>query len=288
MYYNYSEEELRAYCRTCIESFEMWARRLIHEKMVEKYGESYVNVKNQNGEYIINSKTRKHIQSMQEKEPSRFQRAVDTLFVDDIIYFLCRENWYKNLFKEAIDHMYPDGRMELRTFLRRLVTIRNALSHGNPISIRQAEQAICYSHDFVDGLKEYYKERGLEQVWNVPRIIRIIDSLGNAFDNPTDFNIGSSIFTIPSPLRCGDTYFVSVEMDTSFSKSDYDIIWKAKESNASEFKNKEKFVITFTPKNVAECYIINCQIISKKEWHKYYGTYDCEVGIHLTVLPPLT
>lgn len=59
MYHNFTEEELRSYCRTCLESLEMWARRLIHEKMVEKYGPSYVDAKNENGDYIINSDTRR-------------------------------------------------------------------------------------------------------------------------------------------------------------------------------------------------------------------------------------
>lgn len=163
MYHNYTEEELRSYCRTCLESLEMWARRLIHEKMVEKYGSSYVDAKNENGDYIINSDTRKHITSMLKTEPGRFQKPVDTLFFEHIFYFLCKQDLYRELFKDAMDYSYPDGNTELKTFLSRLTPIRNALSHGNPISMRQAEQVICYSHDFVDGLKKYYKERGLEQ-----------------------------------------------------------------------------------------------------------------------------
>ena len=43
MFHSVSQEELRAYCRNCIESFETWARRLIHERMVEKYGNNYVD-----------------------------------------------------------------------------------------------------------------------------------------------------------------------------------------------------------------------------------------------------
>lgn len=288
MYHNYTEEELRSYCRTCLESLEMWARRLIHEKMVEKYGESYVDAKKQNGEYIIRTDTRKHVQFMQKKEPDRFQRAVDTLFVDDIIYFLCNQNWYKNLFKDALDHMYPEGYMELRTFLTRLVPIRNALSHGNPISVRQAEQAICYSHDFVEGLKKYYKERGLEQVWNVPRIIRITDSLGNAFENPKDGSLGRSFFKIKEPFYCGDSYSMSVEIDSSFDPSEYDIFWSINGVRAKNFINSNSFSITFSEKNVAQSTSLSCTIISKNAWHKYSSGYDCEIYISMTVFPPIT
>lgn len=286
MYHDYTEEGLRSYCKASLESLEMWARRLIHEKMAEKYGESYVDAKNDNGDYIIKSAVRKHIKSMLAKESGRFNRPVDTLFFDHIIYFLCKQEWYRELFKAAMDYIYPDGYMEVRTFLKRLVPVRNALSHGNSISVRQAEQAVCYSHDFVEGLKEYYKDRGLEQVWNVPRIVRIVDSLGNTFDNPTDSCGSNSIFTVSSPLHSGDTYSVNIEVDTSFAKSDYDIIWKARDSDASEYENKDKFTITFMPKHISETYSIRCRIISKQEWHKYFGSYDCEVSLHLTVLPP--
>ena len=41
MFDNYTEEELRSICRKNIESLEMWARRLIHEKFREKYGKAY-------------------------------------------------------------------------------------------------------------------------------------------------------------------------------------------------------------------------------------------------------
>lgn len=33
MYYTYTEEELRSYCRQSIESLEMWARCLIHKNL---------------------------------------------------------------------------------------------------------------------------------------------------------------------------------------------------------------------------------------------------------------
>lgn len=285
MYHNYTEEELRSYCRTSLESLEMWARRLIHEKMVEKYKDSYVDAKNENGDYIIKSEVRKYIQSKLKKEPERFQRPVDTLSFGHIIDLLCEQDLYQKLFKNAMDYSYPDGNTELKTFLSRLASIRNALSHSNPISIRQAEQAVCYSHDFVDGLKKYYKDRGLEKVWNVPRIVRVVDSLGNTFDNPTDFHGSNSIFTISSPLHCGDTYSVNIEVDTSFAKDDYDIVWDARDCNAQKYRNEEKFTMTFTTKHISETYSIRCKIISKQEWHKYYGSYDCEVSFHLTVLP---
>ena len=123
-------------------------------------------------------------------------------------------------------------------------------------------------------------------MWNVPRVVRITDSLGNVFDNPTDSHNTSSIFEISASFHCGDTYSINIEMDSSFQSEEYDIVWEAGNINEKHFFNKEIFVITFNPKHVSQTYIISCTIISKKEWHKYFGVYDCRVQFFLTVLPP--
>ena len=49
-------------------------------------------------EYIIKKEIRNHIKTMLSKEPDRFKRPVDTLFMEHIIYFLCNPKWYKKLF----------------------------------------------------------------------------------------------------------------------------------------------------------------------------------------------
>ena len=164
------------------------------------------------------------------KEPQRFQRLVDTLFLEDIIYILCKHSLYKELFKEALDYNYPQGLDEVREFLNRIVPIRNALSHSNPISVRQAEQAICYSNDFIDGLKKYYTQKGLEKMWNVPSIIKVTDSLGNVF-YPSDA-IARTIFIKDKNgvFRVGDTYKISVEIDPSFEPSSYNVEWNEENS----------------------------------------------------------
>lgn len=286
MYYNYSDEEIRAYCRNSIESLEMWARRLIHEKMVERYGNQYINYQNSDGSYIIKKEIREQVQFLFQKEPQRILRPVDALFLDHLIYFLCKQEWYKELFKEVLDFMYPDGKDEVHTFLDRLIPIRNALSHSNPISVRQAEQAVCYSNDFIDSIKQYYKERGLEKVWNVPRIIRITDSFGNIFDINEQVEEMTSIFVVKQHLYCGDIYSVQIEIDSSFSPTEYDIIWNDDGTIITDAKNCIRYSARFVEKDVSECHALRCRIISHKNWHKYKH-YDCEISLHLTVLPPL-
>ncbi len=286
MYHEYTQDELRSYCRKSIESLEIWARNLIQEKMVAEYGTDYINTKTSNNEPLVKKEVCNHIKSMMDKEPGRFKRPVDTLFLDHIVYFLCNHKWYKKLFKEALDYIYPQGKDEAREFLNRLVPIRNPLSHSNPISIRQVEQAICYSHDFVEGLKKYYKDKGEEQVWNVPRIIRVKDSFGNIFDNPSDIHGVASVFTISNLIHCGDTYSVEVEIDSSFKPEEYYIKWRFNLHDTSEYNDKTKFVVSFSPSDVEEDTSISCTIISKKEWHKH-RSYDNRVIIGFSVLPPL-
>lgn len=285
MYHEYTQEKLRSYCRTNIEALEVWARRLIQEQMVAEYGNDYINTKI-NEEYIVKKDIRKHVESMLKKEPDRFKRPIDTLFIDQIIYFLCNPKWYKKLFKTALDYAYPQGRDEVREFLTRLVSIRNPLSHSNPISVHQVEQAICYSHDFIQGLKQYYKDRGEEQVWNVPRIIRIKDSLGNVFDNSEDGVFGEEIFKVSNEIHCYDTYSVEIEVDSSFDQSEYVIKWNFSNHDTTQFVDCTKFSVTFTPADVAKTTYIWCELTSKKEWHKY-RTYDNKVAIAFSVLPPM-
>lgn len=286
MYHGFTDEDLRSICRTSIESLEMWARRLIHYKMIEKYGENYIDYKVSENEYLIKKDIRTHVQRMLSAQSERFPRPVDTLFLDYIIYFLCTPKFYSALFKEALDYSYPQGRDEAKEFLDRLIPIRNLLSHSNSISIHQAERAICYSHDFVEGLKKYYKDKGLEQVWNVPRIIRITDSLGNVFENPDESHGMHSIFVIPQKLYCGETYSVSVEVDVSFSQLEYDIIWKNSSIRLPEFDNSRHYSKTLAEQNVGELFIIRCEILSHKKWHRHQY-YDCRVDLHLQVLPPI-
>ena len=286
MYHEYTQEELRSYCKSNIESLEIWARRLIHEQMLTEYGLNYIDVKVSEDEYLIKKDIRNHINTMLAKEPGRFKRPVDTLFTEHIIYFLCNPKWYKMLFKPALDYIYPQGKDEAREFLSRLIPIRNPLSHSNPITMHDVERAICYSHDFIEGLKMYYKDKGEEQMWNVPRIIKIKDSFGNVFENPSDSRYGGSNFSIRQPLNVGDTYSVEIEVDPSFNENDYCIKWQHSIfTNNTEFENKKKYTHTFTVKDVSKSFSIQCKIIQNKDWHKY-STYDGEISLSLTVLPP--
>lgn len=283
MFYQYTQEELRAFCRKNIENFEIWARNIIHEKMIANYGSDYINYKVSDENFLIKREIREHVLKMLKKDISRYPRIVDTLFVDHIIYFFCHDKFYSTLFKEALGEIYPDGREEIRTLLSRLIPIRNALSHSNPISIHQAERAICYTHDFIEGIKSYYKKKGEEKMWNVPSIIKIKDSLGNIFTTFQDN--ATCVVYVPQTMNVGDSYSLEIEIDPTFNDEDYNITWEYNHKKNIELNNKTKFNITFAISDVAKEYPIICTITQNKEWHKYY-LWDFRVLICLTVLPP--
>ena len=285
MFYQLSQEELRALCRTHIETLEMWARRLIHETLVQNYGKNYFDYKNSNGDPLINKEIRNNVLKLGEKHPKIKQRPVDGRYFEDLIKILCNPQLYKH-FKPALDYMYPQGNGEVRCFLSRLIPIRNALSHANPISIRQAEQVVCYTNDFIDGLKAYYKDRGMDKVWNVPRIIRATDSLGNEFTFLSEDNSSGNIRYNGQPLYCGDKYSVQVEVDPTFDADTYEICWKAGQTKYDNFKNKSFFEIELHNQDVAKGYLVSCTIISNKEWHKFQF-FDSRLNLILEVRPPV-
>lgn len=285
MFYQFSQEELRALCRTHIETLEMWARRFIHETLVQNYGKNYFDYKNSNGDPLINKEIRNNVLKLGEKHPQIKQRPVDGMYFEDLIKILCNPKLYKH-FKSALDYMYPQGNGEVRCFLSRLIPTRNALSHANPISIRQAEQVVCYTNDFIDGLKSYYKDVGMDKVWNVPKIIRATDSFGNVFVLPVEEKTPLNVFTVTQPMYCGDTYSVQVDIDPSFDTEEYEIYWLRKELELKEYRNKTKLSIQFEIQDVTMLYTVTCCVASKREWHKF-GQFDSELMLHLQVRPPI-
>lgn len=279
MYFSCDSEDLRSYCRTSIETMELWARHLIHNQMVTQYGVDYLN-SCENGEYLLNRGIREHALRLKEAEPQRFPRPVDTLNLEHIIQILCHPAFYRTLFKVALDYNYPQGKEEAREFFQRVVPIRNALSHSNPITVRQAEQAVCYTHDFVEAIKQYYKDTGKERMWNIPTIISLTDSCGNVFTS-MDNNLGQIFYV-------GETYKISAEIDSSFPRETYSIEWMRETGYLfNESSDSSDFVITFSEEDVGEAQCVRCLVISKENWHKHRYCDD-EKRVIFSVLPKIT
>ncbi len=152
----YNEDEIRGVCRQSMETLEYWLRQIVEEKMTEEFGANYLDIKDIGESFILSQKRTKEIKTRQLNEQQRFTRLIDAAFLDDLISIICHPNIYNKLFNPIFSNSFSNGSGELRNMLNKLIEPRNRLSHANPITNRQAEQIICYSHDIIDSIKEYY------------------------------------------------------------------------------------------------------------------------------------
>lgn len=285
MYHSINQDKLRIVTKKAIENFELWARRLIDIKLVSNYGKNwYLHV--ENGNPLIKKELSKHIKEMLEAQPLRCPRAVDTLFLDDIITLLCRDDLYKKYFRDALESVYPQGKEEARATLSRLIPIRNKLNHANHISVREAEKAICYTNDFIDSLKEYYKKEGCEKMYNVPLIIRISDSLGNEFcDSQISRNSTGRGICIPTNniITVGESFSIEANVDPSFDTSTYSIQWLYE----NEWYSGNKLTLNLKESDIRIDFTLYCKVMSNEHtWHRCGDVDDC-VGITYKVVPPM-
>lgn len=290
MCYELTEERIRSKCKISIENLEKWARLVIDRELTAMYGNDYFNANDKDNNPIIKKELKEKAKMMKNNYPDRFPRLIDTLFLDEIIYLLCKHSLYKCCFKKILDLIYPDGVMEARTYLSAIIPIRNKLSHSNSISIREAEKAICYSNDFVDGVKEYMKQINMQTQYNVPNVIKINDSLGNEFY--LNKNTSFEMFTIKDKdgskheFEIGDTYTIWLTLDPSFEKEEYIFNWSTENGYFLNSNTLEQLTLVMSEQLVCENQCIYCTLKSNKAWHRYNG-YDQQFAICFKVLPPL-
>jgi hypothetical protein len=289
MFQKYSDEEIRGHCRQVLETLEYWLKQLIEEELSKAFGPNYFDATDKGGSPLISKKRTDEIKGRQKQEPTRFIRLVDAAFLDDIIALVCHQELYAPYFRKYFETNYPNGVNELRTVLNRLTDPRNRLSHTNPISTRQAEQVICYSHDIIDSIKNYYTTSKTHMDFNVPRIIRFKDSFGNQvhFNQNSDGQLGVNYKNDSKCyLRPGDTLEIEVEIDQSFERTEYTVKWKALKP-IPNFGNVTKIQLLIEEKHVTEDFNIQCIVISNKSWHRLYQGYDDLLLLWYRILPPI-
>lgn len=292
MVYKLTDNELRNLCREKLESLEHWLRRLIDEELADKYGGDYFSYADSKGNRLIKKSIVEAFEERVKKEPSRYNRKIDAVLLDDAIAIVCNPSLYV-LFKPALSDAFPNGGNEARTFLKRLLDPRNRLAHANPISQRQAEQVICYSNDVIDSLRLYYAAIGMHQEYNVPLILKVIDSFGNVFYRnqmlPSHINSPHKNLAKLSQcfLRPGDTLTVEIEVDPAFDRSEYTVSWRISPSQ-NPFQivsNDLKVKLHLSVQHVTESLILECRIKSNQQWHRM-GSEDDRLTLNYKVLPP--
>ena len=190
---------------------------------------------------------------------------------------------------------FYSGPQEVRSIFNRLIPIRNKLSHGNTISIHEAEQCLCYTEDLISAYKEYYVKLGKERDYNVPTFTRIKDSLGNDIVRPAStascswemFCNGS--FAPKIQLRSGDRYKLCVEVDGGFDPSTYTIQWVVVQNLSDVICRGTGNTVDFAlnVENVSYRPEIRIDLISKKAWHRFHKTDDYIIMNLEDVLPPI-
>jgi hypothetical protein len=286
-----TERDLRDACRARLEMLELWLRGLIHEKFEEIYSNDILHAKNAAGDFVLKKQLREHIEEHLRDRPGRYKRAVDAALLDDLITIICKPDTYASCFASALVVAFPLGNEEARSFLNRLLVPRNLLSHANPISVRQAEQVICYSDDIVYSLRDFYAMIGKADTYNAPRILRMWDSFGHIehaqaahATQPHNFNYSDDP---ASYLRPGDTLTIEIEVDPSFSVEGFIVKWSPiRYADEQRGEGLLKFVLPVENRHVGRELPIDIKIISHQDWHRHQ-MWDDFWRVIYRVLPPM-
>lgn len=291
------EIEIRDMCRHHIDSFEQWSRRIIDEKFTNDYGKNYVNAEVKPGQPLIKGDIKSMIAGRMQDNPRRFPRWIDAIIMENIEYFFCRDDLYAKYYK-AIFEPFFSGKEEVRFVLQRLTKIRNKLSHGNTISIHEAEQSICYTNDFIECFKLYYEEEGKSRDYNVPVFTRIKDSLGNdsirehmeyypwkIYSNRKSYHGEPQV-----SLRSGESYKIWVEVDSSYDENTYDVTWRFECGKRVEKGKGNVVEVFFDDKDVSYPFYIYFYLKTHNSWHRR-ARFDNDDEIEISfgcILPPIS
>jgi hypothetical protein len=267
---------------------ELWLRRLIHEQFEQIYSNDILSAKNAAGDFVLKKQVRQNIERKLLDDPRHYKRPVDAALLDDLITIICKPDTYKSCFATALKVAFPQGAEEVREFLGRLLTPRNHLAHANPISIRQAEQVICYSNDVVYALREFYAKRGIANEYNVPSILRMWDSFGHiehaqAASTPMhmfDYSDDPACY-----LRPGDTLTLEIETDPSFFGEGFLVKWSLL-NEGPQGDRLVKFVLSIENRHVGRELPIDIKLISFQDWHRHQ-LWDDLWRVIYRVLPPI-
>ncbi len=277
-------EDLRVSCRQRLEACELWLRRLVHDKFIAEFGNDYIQNATVSGQAIFNTAIRKHVASRLSASPGHYARPIDTLQLDHLAKVICKHDSYKEFFRDAFQYEFPAGNDHLRLTIGRLLPIRNALAHANPLSLTDAERVLCYCSDIISSLSQHYAAIGMSEEFNAPSFTRFFDSTGNV-KHLTE-TIGQLNFTKGTALRCGQQVRFEMEVDSHYPPDDYTVKWQVVNILHGESGHGTSFQLTLLPKHVNKSFCIFVSVKSKKDWHRH-GDYDAKFNLVYKVLPPL-
>lgn len=278
----YPIDQLRHECKHRLEILELALRRLIDQRFTTEHGANYFQTLVEE-QYLFSKAVRERACEKKEARPERYPQLVDALLFDDLIVTVCKPAHWKGYFRSALITAFPDGCEEARTYLSRLVTVRNSLAHANPISYHDSARVFAYSEDVLVSIREYYqKMSGLDE-FNAPTFVSFRDSLGNSDPIRKSRQVLNYTSTI---LRPGDRVRFEVDVDDSFSADLCSVRWTVNNISNPEMGTGRSFCLELTNRHVGEVFALTATLMSEKEWHRH-GNFDAHVILNYKVLPPL-
>lgn len=109
LFHHLNEQEIRQTCKAHIETLELWLRKIVTDRLKPHFGENFLQTPDTNGNYILNSESRRKIVNRQSKEPDRYPRLIDATLLDELIDIICSQNNYKVYFSEAFRPFFDVG-----------------------------------------------------------------------------------------------------------------------------------------------------------------------------------
>lgn len=268
--------------RRYTESAEAWLRRLLHHHLSATRGLNYIT----GGPW--RKEMRDKVATNLRNKPGAYPREIDATTFDQLVVLTCHPKVWPTV-EAALREAYPDGREEARTFLNRLRRIRNIAAHVGDCTARDVEQAVCYTNDLADAIKNHFRALNMGSEFDVPTIVKFVDSLGNV----------SMLEHLPPDLQMrvidwrqgqhgilyfGDRLVAEVEIDETYPADEYMVEWSCI-SGASGTGSVAS--IELTDQHIGESFEIRFVVKTKRDWHRGIGMDDYLVLLY-KVLPRLT
>lgn len=276
-------QQLRSACRQRLEACELWLRRLLHDLLIAEFGVNYIEDAVILDQPLFKNDIKKHVAARLSAEPARYTRLIDTLQLDQLGSVICKPNTYNRYFRVVFKYEFPSGAEHLRSVIERLVPIRNALSHANPLPITDAERVLCYCNDIISSITKYYTEIGMSRDFNAPSFTRYADSIGNV-EYPQK-TLQRLHLEDGAALRCGDSVRFEVEVDSHYRPDEYVVAWQVTTPFGELPAKGHSFELMLEPKHVNQHFTMTVTVTSTNEWHRH-GNSDASLIISYAVLPP--
>jgi hypothetical protein len=272
--------ERQNFVRTYTDSAERWLRHLVHLTLGRTIGPNYITQGPWKKDLIQRISTKIH------STPGIFTREVDATTFDQLVDIVCHpKHW--DVFKDALARAYPDGVQEARTFLTRIQDIRNNVAHLRACSVRELEQALCYSNDLADSIKAHFQATDMAKEFYVPVFVSFSDSLGNAGHfRPSEWHFrGEDLSTnVHKRLFPGDVLTLELDVDPSFDPSTYSVTWRIK-THPHDKGDGKKAVIPITEAHIGQRMEIQFKLVTTNSWHRSSDGSDDIIDLHYRVLP---